>query len=625
MSTNNLQVRKYSFNTVEVLLHYMTTSIIGPKIPDNEIDITGTFANAARISEQVVQEDVSLKGKFYGEEVTRDLRRHEFHGLIYPDVDHISNIEKILNTIPGAIIFRSADGLIKISIPDPLAGTASEQAIEVITDDVLVGDLEFAQTDTDSRLNQVKLNFRNLSKDFASDSFELISEKFKAEDRGIPLVEESTIDGVNNVYQAERLAHAILESSRLPYISFKTSHQMFRLEPGDIVRVFSERNEASTIVRILSTKLNDDFTISFETYIYDPLAYDKEESELTILYNDNPFGTSRKVPVPTGLSLNLIDNTASIVKSVMLTFEPSDDMNVREYEIQSAVSVSGEVVYSTVARILDDANVSNLSRLSVIHSPNYIEEYSYRVRARTANGSLSAWSAFETITVTIDAVSGDNPALLFSDSTPRATPVNTNADGAAMYTFNALGYRGPVVLRIDATGFESTSLSLNGQLLEPLTGNVSERKSHMVVLEIDQDINTVRIWSSGTDTGTIHSVSAAIVAGGKDGVSIDIILRSSSGTVFRNNLGTPKTISADVYLNGIKSTNTTGYRYKWFANNSVMYVDSGGSMFGTAPGGGLFAADGELGSANNFSEIIIDPTDVSDGGNLNLACEVSNI
>ncbi len=626
-----LVTKKYSSNTIEILLHYLTQSIIGPQIPDDEIDINGTFAECAKIADELINNSVSLKGKFYGETVTRQLRRHEFHGLLYPDVDHISNIEKLLNTIPGAILFRSVDGLLKISIPkildykgDPLS--AKDQIVAVITDDVLEGDLEYSQTDTDSRLNQVKVNFRNISKDFALDSYEIISETFKAQDNGLSLIEEVTVDGINNIYQAEAYARALLESSRLPYLSFKTTHEMFRLEPGDVVRIYSERNDSSAIVRILTTNLNTDFTISFESNIYDPVAYDAIESILQISYNPDAFRVDRSLSAPLEVVAELIDNADSIVRSVLLTFAPSDNVNVREYEVQSSVNVGGNLVYTTIGTVTDDPNLTSLDRLSFIHSPNYIETYNYRVRAKTATGVLSAWSETVSATVTIDEISGAEPTLLFSDTVPRSTPINTDRLGGENYDFNGQGYRGQILIRVDGTGFEATNISINGNLLTTMSGTSVERKSHLAFWDITQDSNRITIWADTADTGTIHSVSVSIVVKGSDGEdSISVEIVSSAGTSFRNNQGANKSLTVVVKIGGIESLNYSGYKYTWFANGLPAYVFSNQSYGGTSSGGSLFIADGNDPAGLNFRSISINPNLVPDDSNLNLSCTVSNI
>jgi len=109
---------------------------------------------------------------------------------------------------------------------------------------------------------------------------------------------------------------------------------------------------------------------------------------------------------------------------------------------------------------------------------------------------------------------------------------------------------------------------------------------------------------------------------GDSGESVVTSLSSDNGTSFRNNTGVNKKITANVYLDGVIS-NSNDYIYKWFSDITPVYINISSEFVGYSPGAGKFLADGETGMNSPF--VIVDPTDVADGNNINLICEISNI
>lgn len=112
---------------------------------------------------------------------------------------------------------------------------------------------------------------------------------------------------------------------------------------------------------------------------------------------------------------------------------------------------------------------------------------------------------------------------------------------------------------------------------------------------------------------------------GADGDSIQVFLSSNNGVFFRNNI-TPsnKIITAHLYLNGVEVVNNPQLLYKWTTGGDVLYVDIGGNVVGTVYTQGLYAADGTADNGLNLSSIILDPSDVTDNGSLNIQCQISN-
>lgn len=108
---------------------------------------------------------------------------------------------------------------------------------------------------------------------------------------------------------------------------------------------------------------------------------------------------------------------------------------------------------------------------------------------------------------------------------------------------------------------------------------------------------------------------------GEDGDTIQVFLNVSNGLFFKNNTGPNKVVTADLYLNGVLVEDTTNFIYRWLANDQLMYLDSGNNFVSTTPSVGLFPADKD---GINTQSIVIDSSDVEDGSNLQIKCEISN-
>jgi len=382
-----LTTKSYSFNAIEVLLDYLLDTDYGAELTLNDIDIE-SFANARAIAAQVVKANATTDG-FLG--LNRDLLRHEFHGAIYPDVSHLDNIASILDTIPGAIFIRTTEGKLKISIPDPgLVTPKDESTLSVgeITDEYLISDVKFSQQDTNERFNSVKVNYPNVSKDFASDSFEYENGSYLSQDYGLKLSSDLTINGINNIFQAEAYARASVNESRLPVYSFTMSHELLSFEPGDIVRLNSERNDIDAYIRIVSMNMKDDFSIEVEAVYYDSSVFFWNSTAVDSVTNYPTFDF--ELLAPSGLNANVLPNPDGVFNSIKLTWSVVDDFRVHDYVIEAGVLIGASTVYSVVGTVLD--SMSDNGTLSFIYSPTYLAGYTFRVRARTRLGQLTPWS-----------------------------------------------------------------------------------------------------------------------------------------------------------------------------------------------------------------------------------------
>jgi hypothetical protein len=112
---------------------------------------------------------------------------------------------------------------------------------------------------------------------------------------------------------------------------------------------------------------------------------------------------------------------------------------------------------------------------------------------------------------------------------------------------------------------------------------------------------------------------------GEAGVNIETKLVSDNGYFFKNNTGAVKTITAQVFLNGVLSTVPETYDYNWTTGGQQIYVSSGGDFISTSPSGSTYPANPKATEGLNFQSIQLDFSDVTEGDILNLTCEVTEI
>lgn len=424
--------KSFSNNTVEVLTDYLFDTTIGPGLTEDDIDLV-SFSKAAAVCDQVVKESAAVSGKIFAKRNinTLDIRRHSFNGVLYPDKDHIENISTILKTIVGVVILRSAEGKLKLSIPDPTL-TSAQASEREINDSILVSDIEYSQPDANARLNNIKVTYTNSAKDFTSDSYEFKNNAYFEQDNEVLLSTEVDITGIANVYQASGVAHAMMNESRAASYIFKCSHQIITLEPGDIIRLKSDRNDIDRYVRITSLKMDESSTVQVESIAYDPSIYTYDSSIVENNYNRLDFDFI--VDPPTNVYTQIVTNDQALYNSVRLNWTDAADSQVIEYIVDAGVVQDNQIVYTTIGIV--PFGVGKL-----IHNPSLPTTYYYRVRARTRLGRMSVWASSASTIVSAQQVIGGfsvvfgNYNLEFKRSvTSGATSPTTNTTTLELFT-----------------------------------------------------------------------------------------------------------------------------------------------------------------------------------------------
>jgi hypothetical protein len=479
-SAGSLQATKvFSNNSIEVLVDYLLDDIIGPGLTESALDIS-SFDAAATISNQIIKSGVTTQGKVHTGTASRDIKRHEFNGQIFPDVDHITNIGTILETVPGAVLFRDVHGKIKLSVPDSTV-TAADASEGTISDAELTSDIRYSQSDVEGRYNKVVISYANAAKDFASDTYENINTTYLTDDLNVPLELNHTMAGVCNYYSAIGISSAMMNESRLAGFRFETTHECLNYEPGDVVRLNSSRNNFDRYVRINSIQMNLDYTLDVIAIEYDPSIYVYNSAAIENVHNQTVIDFT--VEPPTNVAASIISTKNSLYNIVEITFTDADDAIVHEYEVEVGVDLGSGIEWTPIGTV-------HYGIGKILHQPTFLTTYQYRIRSKTRLGRFSSWLTSNNAIVTSNALISNinfnipTPNLIVKrDNTTGNTDPVSPATDITLYLFNTEA-------NYDSVGDLS---SKSWRITSPLTGDLTNPSQGSYAITFVGNVATLTI------------------------------------------------------------------------------------------------------------------------------------
>lgn len=372
--------KSFSNNAILILLDYLTDSIVGPGIPTSQLKLEA-FWKAKIIANTIVQADAAVEGKVFGSNTTRDIRKYEFNGILSSSNDHIDNISTIVDSLPGATIFRTADGKIGINLPDVENKSENFDYSEgrTINDTVLVDYISVTYPDASEKLNSMVVTFPNSSKNFANDSYTYRLENVgeaNGPDYGIILENSVSLPGVSNKYHAAFVAEATIAMSRQSAYKFTTTGEGFLYEPGDVVRLVSPSQSIDVNVRIGNVTVNSDLTVEVVASLFNPSDYtwtNQDNEEFT-----PAFDFDFTVGDPT---ISVTSDYPALV--INITGSNNESHLVNRYEVYRSTD---NINFSPIGLVAEAAGVyyDTAAQLGIT--------YYYKVKALTIDGRKSAFS-----------------------------------------------------------------------------------------------------------------------------------------------------------------------------------------------------------------------------------------
>jgi hypothetical protein len=265
----------YSNNPAEVLVDYMTNADYGMGLPVSSLDLK-SFYKAHEVCEIDVPAIVvgGLLGHFYGtededDEVSIQTQLYTCNISLDTSENCWDNVVKILDTMNDASLVWTPEGY-KLHLDYHTSTAEAEEAVvaELTSLDILDTDWSFSVASQDDRLNQVTVRFDNLCLDGGQDSRtwpDRSSNQYKnylAEDSGVILSREITLDGVIDPYHATHIAQFEVKNSRgSPTLTMSVRRRWLILEPGDIIRVTIGTERINGLFRVQEVEMSDEMTV----------------------------------------------------------------------------------------------------------------------------------------------------------------------------------------------------------------------------------------------------------------------------------------------------------------------------------------------------------------------------
>ncbi len=240
-------------NPVDVLYDYLTNSIFGKGLAYTDID-TDSFKTVATY----IHNSGTPKYKING---SLDTARKIYE-----------NINEITNAFNGYLIYTGGKYSLKIRKP-------SESSVFEFTTDNIIGNLEIALADVNSKLNKIQATFSN--KDLTAEA-----DVYSAFNDDIVVVENSSyLTADNNKVLEQRidqnlvtdetlvttlLTHKLNASRVAISVQFEAAHTALQVEAGDIISItHAQAGFSSKLFRVLALTLTQENTIQIVAQEYD--------------------------------------------------------------------------------------------------------------------------------------------------------------------------------------------------------------------------------------------------------------------------------------------------------------------------------------------------------------------
>lgn len=560
--------KTYSNNPTRVLLDYLINSSYGRGLSDTELDLK-SFYDAQQLCEETVLTNVTVAGRINGGPSLKNIKRYEFNGFIDTANPVRDNVQTILDSMGHAKLVWSG-GKYKLRIgypteqPSVLNGLVSERA--VFDDSFIKRDkITISYPSAEDKFNQVTVKFANAFKDYKSDSiswpetFSNAHSIYLAEDNYQPLTTELNVYGITNPYHAQARAEELVRTSRSSYNISLTL---------DRRAMFLEPGDYFILSSELAQLEDEVFRVE-SIKINDDLTISVEAYLFSYQFlawnmpNDIAYGdnviVSAVVPPPSNVLFTSSSGELYGISSGILSWDEPESAIVTKFVV--GISNNDGTTWATLGETYTSSFELPALNTGV---------YKFSVRSKTSLNKLSvpviAMDSQANEGITIQRATPDKVAVIYADSSNELT--NTQS-----YTLSSQQYVGYYTYSGD-----------------------------LPTLPIRSEISFARFVSEE---------------------QILVYITTDTGTVFRNDSGSPKTLTANVAVGNTESSDYSGYTFKWMYNNNTLYMDQNRNVLNynnlpltdptiaaTIPGAML--ADSTQSSTYNGSlrQLIVGPEDV---------------
>ena len=246
---------EFSDNPALVLYDYLTAERYGVGIPTDEID-EDSFIAAANHCE----EDVTLAGE--------SVDRYKFDGVVDPSRPNIQNIQQILSSCRGLLVYSG--GIYKLIIDQ------EESATFTFTERNIIGRWRFDLGSKEARWNVVKARYFDKDANYTTQTqvYQDLDLR-ETEDNGATLEGSIDLPGTTDWRRAQMIARLDLNQSRFSIVcTFTATIEGLRAEAGDIVRItHATPGWTNKEFRVVSVNLLESNEVRITVREYDDSVY----------------------------------------------------------------------------------------------------------------------------------------------------------------------------------------------------------------------------------------------------------------------------------------------------------------------------------------------------------------
>ena len=417
----------------------------------------------------------------------------------------------------------------------------SGSASVTLTEDNIIGGINVASKNKNSRYNRVIVNFTNENKNYQSDTaqFPPVDEtglasgdthsNMKTADGGILLEGNFDFPMIVNQHQAQELAEIILRRSRSSLdVSLKCDGTALDLAIGDIVNItHATPSFSAKPFRIQGMTINTDHTVTLQLSEHQDsyYAFGTQVAPATIPDTTLPNPFSVQPPASVTLSDELIEyNDGTVIVAMNITIGATPDKFIDFYQVEYKLSTDSDfIIY---------AQGSGLNHRVL----NVIDQSSYDVRVKAVNttGVSSTYvSASRTIVGAID------PPSDVEDLSCNITGNDAHLSWTQISDLDLAFYQIRFSDKTDGTGEWLNSVNLVTKVSRPATSiTVPARAGTYLIKAVDKlgnfSSNATAIVSNVVSAENFNSITTVnehpTFAGTKTNVSLSddaIILNSS--------------------------------------------------------------------------------------------------
>ena len=305
--------------------------------------------------------------------------RYEYDGEVPSDIPSKEQGALILSSMPGAIVFRTHDGKLSISLPD--ADTPADTQSVGVIDDARI--LFYDYPRADDVVSQMSVKFRDVNQDlrettqtYPTPGSQLATDLETLE--GEPQALEFDLPGVVNPYLAHSAAVNYVLQSHRKIGRIACPIRYWPYDVGDIADFKDEEEGIDDKVRILQRQVVG-FTVLLDIMEFHTIDSSWQPKQVEV--SGLPSTLSLSIPVPVSLAVSIADG--------LLTFTWNTDSirNVGGYESEVDYGNGQWVPLAST----NDATV----RYATLPLVQGTRTYKLRVRCKGIVSGFSDWSEIE--------------------------------------------------------------------------------------------------------------------------------------------------------------------------------------------------------------------------------------